>query len=52
MVTDDIVAEQGIHPLPERWQAYGSLTPIAREFVRSFSPLVAESYFNFQQVFR
>jgi hypothetical protein len=46
MITDDILAEQEFSPLPERWQAYGLLTPIAREFVRSFSPLVAEAYFN------
>jgi hypothetical protein len=46
MVTDDILAEQEISPMRERWQAYQLLTPIAREFVRSFSPLVGEAYFN------
>jgi hypothetical protein len=46
MITDDILAEQKFRPMPERWQAYQSLTPIARKFVDSFSPLVAEAYFN------
>jgi len=46
VVTEDILAKQGISPLRERWQAYRSLTPIARKFMSSFSPLVAEAYFN------
>jgi hypothetical protein len=46
VVTEDILAQQGISPLRERWQVYESLTPIARRFMNSFSPMVAEAYFN------
>ena len=46
VVTEDILAKQGISPMRERWQAYQSLTPIARKFMNSFSPMVAQAYFN------
>jgi hypothetical protein len=47
VVTEDIQTKQGIRPMPERWQAYKDYTPIARLFIRCFTPaVVGDAYFG------
>ncbi|HEY8224570.1 MAG TPA: hypothetical protein VIG25_04780 [Pyrinomonadaceae bacterium] len=46
MITEDILTEQCISPMRERWRAYEAFTPVARRFVASFSPrIVGDAYF-------
>ena len=47
VITEDIQTRQNIKPLPEMWQAYKEYTPVARRFIRIFSPeIVGDAYFN------
>jgi hypothetical protein len=47
VVTEDILACQGIRPMRASLQAYAAYTPVARRFVDIFSrALVGDAYFN------
>lgn len=47
VITEDIQTKQGISPLPDRWQVYEEYVPVAREFIRIFTPaVVGDAYFK------
>lgn len=47
VITEDIQTEQGIRTLPDKWQAYKEYIPIARQFIRIFTPpVVGDAYFQ------
>lgn len=47
VITEDIQTAQCIQPMRERWQAYKEYLPVAREFIRIFTPaIVGDAYFN------
>jgi hypothetical protein len=47
LITEDIQTAQCIQPMRERWQAYNDYLPVAREFIRIFTPaIVGDAYFN------
>ena len=47
VITEDIQTAQGIGPMHERWQAYKEYVPVAREFIRIFTPsIVGDAYFK------
>jgi len=47
VITEDIQTEQGIRALPDKWQVYKEYVPVAREFIRIFTPpVVGDAYFK------
>jgi hypothetical protein len=46
VITEDIQTEQGIRPLPDKWQAYKEYVRVAHEFSRIFKPAVVDAYFK------
>jgi len=46
-ITEDIQTAHCIKPMRERWQPYKYYLPVAREFIRIFTPaIVGDAYFN------
>jgi hypothetical protein len=46
-ITEDIQTKQSIDPMPDEWQAYKEYVPVARQFIKSFTPgIVGDAYFK------